>query len=136
MFKKSLNTLTRSAAIAAVLVASMSQVNAAFAEEPICYNCPPQWADWASQLKSIEETLGYKLPHDNKNSGQTLSQLLTEKDNPVADVAYYGVSFGITAAKKVSQRPTSLNIGMKYLKDLRIQMVTGLRFTQVRLAFS
>lgn len=100
MFKKSLNTLTRSAAIAAVLVASMSQVNAAFAEEPICYNCPPQWADWASQLKSIEETLGYKLPHDNKNSGQTLSQLLTEKDNPVADVAYYGVSFGITAAKK------------------------------------
>ena len=100
MFKKSLNTLTRSAAIAAVLVASMSQVNAAFAEEPICYNCPPQWADWASQLKSIEETLGYKLLHDNKNSGQTLSQLLTEKDNPVADVAYYGVSFGITAAKK------------------------------------
>ncbi len=60
----------------------------------------PQWADWASQLKSIEENLGYTLPHDNKNSGQTLSQLLTEKDNPVADVAYYGVSFGITAAKK------------------------------------
>ena len=70
------------------------------ANDAICYNCPPQWADWASQLKQIEKNLGYKLPHDNKNSGQTLSQLLAEKDNPVADVAYYGVSFGIQAAEK------------------------------------
>ena len=21
----------------------------------ICYNCPPEWADWASQLKAIKE---------------------------------------------------------------------------------
>lgn len=70
------------------------------ANDAICYNCPPQWADWASQLQQIEKNLGYKLPHDNKNSGQTLSQLLAEKDNPVADVAYYGVSFGIQAAEK------------------------------------
>jgi putative spermidine/putrescine transport system substrate-binding protein len=55
------------------------------------------WADWASQLKAIEANLGIKLPHDNKNSGQTLSQLIAEKANPVADVAYYGVSFGIKA---------------------------------------
>ena len=66
-------------------------------DSAICYNCPPQWADWASQLKAIENNLGIKLPHDNKNSGQTLSQLIAEKDNPVADVAYYGVSFGIKA---------------------------------------
>ncbi|HDL16805.1 MAG TPA: extracellular solute-binding protein, partial [Rhizobiales bacterium] len=66
----------------------------------ICYNCPPQWADWASQLKAIKKNLGINLPHDNKNSGQTLSQLLAEKDNPVADVAYYGVSFGIQAKEK------------------------------------
>ncbi|MFP4422627.1 MAG: ABC transporter substrate-binding protein [Desulfococcaceae bacterium] len=68
-----------------------------FAETAICYNCPPMWADWASQLKAIEENLGIAVPHDNKNSGQTLSQLIAEKDNPVADVAYYGVSFGIKA---------------------------------------
>ena len=67
------------------------------AETAICYNCPPQWADWASQLKAIEKHLGIKMPHDNKNSGQTLSQLIAEKGNPVADVAYYGVSFGIKA---------------------------------------
>lgn len=68
-----------------------------FAETAICYNCPPMWADWASQLKAIEANLGIAVPHDNKNSGQTLSQLIAEKDNPVADVAYYGVSFGIKA---------------------------------------
>ncbi len=63
----------------------------------ICYNCPPMWADWASQLKAIKKNIGITLPHDNKNSGQTLSQLIAEKNNPVADVAYYGVSFGIKA---------------------------------------
>ncbi len=67
------------------------------AENAICYNCPPMWADWASQLEAIEENIGIAMPHDNKNSGQTLSQLIAEKDNPVADVAYYGVSFGIKA---------------------------------------
>ena len=51
----------------------------------------------ASQLKAIEQNIGITLPHDNKNSGQTLSQLIAEKSNPVADVAYYGVSFGIKA---------------------------------------
>jgi len=66
-------------------------------ESATCYNCPPMWADWASQLRAIEENLGIRMPHDNKNSGQTLSQLIAEKTNPVADVAYYGVSFGIKA---------------------------------------
>ena len=70
------------------------------AADAICYNCPPQWADWAGQLKSIKKHLGYSMPHDNKNSGQTLSQLLAEKNSPVADVAYYGVSFGIQAGEK------------------------------------
>ena len=69
----------------------------AVAADAICYNCPPQWADWASQLQAIKDNLNLEVPHDNKNSGQTLSQLLAEKDNPVADVAYYGVSFGIAA---------------------------------------
>lgn len=83
------------AIVIAVICFTASQ---AFAEESaICYNCPPMWADWASQLKAIKENTGILMPHDNKNSGQTLSQLIAEKDNPVADVAYYGVSFGIKA---------------------------------------
>jgi putative spermidine/putrescine transport system substrate-binding protein len=67
------------------------------AADVICYNCPPQWADFATMLKSIKADLGYDIPFDNKNSGQTLAQLIAEKNNPVADVAYYGVNFGMKA---------------------------------------
>src|SRR4051794_23461837 len=58
------------------------------AADVICYNCPPQWADWASMLKAIKADLGYDIPFDNKNSGQALSQLIAEKATPVADSAY------------------------------------------------
>jgi putative spermidine/putrescine transport system substrate-binding protein len=67
------------------------------AADVVCYNCPPEWADWASMLKSIKADLGYDIPFDNKNSGQALSQLIAEKANPVADFAYYGVNFGMKA---------------------------------------
>ena len=80
-----------------ILVSLVLSSTALAAENAICYNCPPMWADWASQLKAIEQNLNITMPHDNKNSGQTLSQLIAEKGNPVADVAYYGVSFGIKA---------------------------------------
>jgi putative spermidine/putrescine transport system substrate-binding protein len=70
---------------------------AAAQQTAICYNCPPEWADWASELKAIRAKLGITVPQDNKNSGQALSQLIAEQANPVADVVYYGVSFGIQA---------------------------------------
>lgn len=79
---------------------TMVAVLPAQAEDAVCYNCPPQWADWSSMLKAIDEKLGVKMPHDNKNSGQALSQLLAEKASPVADVAYYGVTTGIKAANE------------------------------------
>ena len=79
---------------------TMVAILPAKAEDAICYNCPPQWADWASMLKAIDAKLGIKMPHDNKNSGQTISQLIAEKDNPVADVAYYGVTTGIKAGNQ------------------------------------
>lgn len=72
----------------------------ALAQDAICYNCPPEWADWASMLRAIETHTGIRLPHDNKNSGQTLSQLIAERSAPVADIAYFGISFGISAAEE------------------------------------
>lgn len=72
----------------------------ALAEDAICYNCPPQWADWASMLTAIKTEIGVTMPHDNKNSGQTFAQLVAEKASPVADVAYYGVTTGIKAGKE------------------------------------
>lgn len=85
--------MTGAAALATVLLSAP----AALAADAVCYNCPPEWADWGSMLAAIEDNLGIAMPHDNKNSGQTLSQLIAEKGSPVADVAYYGVTFGIKA---------------------------------------
>jgi putative spermidine/putrescine transport system substrate-binding protein len=45
----------------------------AHAADVICYNCPPQWADFATMLKSIKADLGYDIPFDNKNSGRRSS---------------------------------------------------------------
>jgi putative spermidine/putrescine transport system substrate-binding protein len=83
-------------AAAAVALAAPA---AAVAQNAICYNCPPEWADWGTQLKAIKEKTGITVPPDNKNSGQTLAQLVAEKASPVADVAYLGVTFGIQAKK-------------------------------------
>jgi putative spermidine/putrescine transport system substrate-binding protein len=92
---------TLAAAVAAAVLLTGAPVRAA---DAICYNCPPQWADWASALKAVEADLGLKMPHDNKNSGQALSQVLAERNNPVADMAYYGITFGIKAkAEGVTQ---------------------------------
>jgi putative spermidine/putrescine transport system substrate-binding protein len=78
---------------ATALVAMRASAQAA---DVICYNCPPQWADFASMLKAIKTDLGYDIPFDNKNSGQALSQLIAEKQNPVADVvAMFSVMPGL-----------------------------------------
>lgn len=63
---------------------------AAAQQTAICYNCPPEWADWGSQLKAIQSRLGIVVPADNKNSGQAIAALIAEKANPVADVTYLG----------------------------------------------
>ena len=89
----------RSAALAIGLLAAGAAVPV-LAQSAICYNCPPEWADWASQLRAIKEKTGVAVPPDNKNSGQTLAQLVAEKASPVADMAYYGVTFGIQAKKE------------------------------------
>jgi putative spermidine/putrescine transport system substrate-binding protein len=70
---------------------------AASAQIAICYNCPPEWADWASQIAAIKKHTGITVPPDNKNSGQSLAQLVAEKNNPVADVTYLGITFAIQA---------------------------------------
>lgn len=115
MTGKLLKPLALALGLAVTFVCQQAQ-----AADAICYNCPPQWADWATQLKTIKKHLGYSIPHDNKNSGQTLSQLLAEKSSPVADVAYYGVSFGIQAAQKdvvMAYKPKHFDEIPKGLRD-------------------
>ena len=77
--------------IAALGTVTVGTVTGAAAQQrAICYNCPPEWADWGSQLKAIQAKLGIQVPPDNKNSGQAIAALIAEKANPVADVTYLG----------------------------------------------
>ena len=88
--------------LALSLVAPWQSAKAA---DVICYNCPPEWADWASMLKAIKADLSYDIPHDNKNSGQALAQILAEKSNPVGDIGYFGVTFGMKAKAQDALEP-------------------------------
>src|SRR4051812_25133651 len=82
---------------AAIVLASAAA--GAWAQTAICYNCPPEWADWGTELKAIKDKTGVTVPPDNKNSGQSLAQLIAEKASPVADMTYLGITFGIQAKK-------------------------------------
>lgn len=84
---------------AAIGAAAWLTATPAAAQTVICYNCPNEWADWGTQVKMIKKDLGITVPNDNKNSGQSLAQIVAEKGSPVADIVYLGVTFGIEAKK-------------------------------------
>jgi len=92
-------------ALALLALALVAPLQSAKAADVICYNCPPEWADWASMLKAIKADLNYDIPHDNKNSGQALAQILAEKNNPVGDIGYFGVTFGMKAKAQDALEP-------------------------------
>jgi len=110
----------RSLLAATALALTVQAPIAAQAQNAICYNCPPEWADWGTQLKAIKAETGITVPGDNKNSGQTLASLAAEKANPVADVVYYGPTFAIQAAKDgliQAHRPARWNDIPEGMKD-------------------
>lgn len=71
----------------------------------VAYNTPPEWANWKSVVADFRAKTGITVPPDNKNSGQTLTQLLAELGNPQADAAYFGITFGIEAAERGVLQP-------------------------------
>ena len=60
----------------------------------VCYNCPPEWADWGGMLRMVQQRLTVTVPPDNKNSGQSLAALIAERAAPVADFVYLGGQVG------------------------------------------
>ena len=99
MLNRALMSLAAAALVMVTATAAQAQQRA------ICYNCPPEWADWASELKAIQAKLGITVPEDNKNSGQSLAALIAEKANPVADVLYLGGQVGIQAKEQGLTQP-------------------------------
>nr|WP_128179028.1 MULTISPECIES: ABC transporter substrate-binding protein [Erwiniaceae] len=108
-------TITSLCLAGGLLLSAQAQASTA-----ICYNCPPEWADWGTQLKAIAKDTGIVVPQDNKNSGQALAQIVAEKASPVADVVYLGITFGIQAAKSDvldAWRPAAWNDIPAEMKD-------------------
>jgi putative spermidine/putrescine transport system substrate-binding protein len=107
----------RSLLTTATLLASSTLAHAAGVA--ICYNCPPEWADWAGQIKAIQHATGITVPFDDKNSGQAIAQLIAEKSNPVADVVYLGIGSAFQAQEKGLITPykpknwASIPVGLK-----------------------
>ena len=66
--------LLNSAAAAAALAATPG-ISFAQQQRAICYNCPPEWADWGGMLRLVNQRLNIAVPPDNKNSGQSLAAL-------------------------------------------------------------
>ena len=87
------------APLAVTLLAVLLAPSTAGAQNVICYSCPEEWADWGTQLRSVKQELGITVPVDSKNSGQAMSQIIAEKDNPVADFGYLGITFAIQAER-------------------------------------
>ena len=81
-------------AAAAAAGAAASLPSWAQAARAVCYNCPPEWADWGGMLRMVNQRLGIQVPPDNKNSGQALAAMIAEKAKPVADVVYLGGQVG------------------------------------------
>jgi len=85
------SNIRRYAIVSALALTAIATLVPAHAQQrAICYNCPPEWADWGSQLKAINKRLGIEVPSDNKNSGQAIAAMIAEKASPVADVVYLG----------------------------------------------
>ncbi len=76
------NKIALFASAALLTACALSSPLAQAEENAICYNCPPEWADWATQLQAIKKDTGIVVPQDNKNSGQALAQLVAEKITP------------------------------------------------------
>ena len=87
-------------ALCGCLALLASHASAHAAETAICYNCPPEWADWAGEIRALHEATGITVPFDNKNSGQAIAQLIAERASPVADVVYLGIGSAFEAEKQ------------------------------------
>lgn len=111
--------LTGLAAVAGMFLFASAPVTAK-AEDAICYNCPPEWANWGKMLENIKTDLGVTIPGDNKNSGQAVAQIIAEKESPVADIAYLGINAGISAAAQnlvEAWKPARFNEIAEGMKD-------------------
>jgi putative spermidine/putrescine transport system substrate-binding protein len=66
----------------------------------VTYNTPQNWVNWGDVLREFSRETGITAPNDNKNSGQSLTALIAEKNSPLCDVVYLGIAFAPQAVKE------------------------------------
>ncbi|HYX23152.1 MAG TPA: extracellular solute-binding protein [Thermoanaerobaculia bacterium] len=89
------------------LVLSLLAVSALAAEEKVViqYDCIPNYANWGGVTALYNKVAGVTVPPDPKGSSVALAALEKEKDNPMADTAYYSGAIGFLAAEKGLHEP-------------------------------
>lgn len=66
----------------------------------IAYNTPDSWANYKQIREDFHKETGLTVPQDVKNSGQSIAAIENAKSNQQADTGYWGITFGVQAAKK------------------------------------
>lgn len=97
----------RLAAAAALLALAISPAPLPAADEKVViqYDCIPNYANWGGVTALYKKVSGVTVPPDPKGSSVAMAALEKEKDNPVADCAYYSGAIGYQAAQKGLHQP-------------------------------
>jgi putative spermidine/putrescine transport system substrate-binding protein len=66
----------------------------------IQYDAQPNYANWGGVTAFFQKNYGVRVPPDMKGSGATLTALLREQNNTVADVAYYNALVAVEAGER------------------------------------
>jgi len=66
----------------------------------IQYDAQPNYANWGGITAYFNNTYGVEVPPDMKGSSATMAALIKERENTVADAAYYNALVGMEAAAK------------------------------------
>jgi putative spermidine/putrescine transport system substrate-binding protein len=93
------------ALILAGIAGSTIPARAADDKVVIQYDCIPNYANWGGVTALYKQVSGVTVPPDPKGSSIAMAALEKEKDNPVADCAYYSGAIGFQASEKGLHQP-------------------------------
>jgi putative spermidine/putrescine transport system substrate-binding protein len=96
-------TLART--LSALAVAGLAAGAVAREKVVVQYDCIPNYANWGGVTALYKKVAGVTVPPDPKGSSVAMAALEAEKENPVADCAYYSGAIGYQAARKGLHQP-------------------------------
>lgn len=93
------------AMVLALAVASLAAPAGAQEKLVVQYDCIPNYANWGGVTALYKRRTGVTVPPDPKGSSVALAAIEKERENPVADAAYYSGAIGFAAAQKGLHQP-------------------------------